>query len=86
MRRRTNSWPPLKDSRCDFRLIQSRKVGSDEAAALAKQLAADGHEPFLVFEVGSFVSSDSALESKRFADAEIGKGFVVRPVDHSTVR
>jgi hypothetical protein len=39
-----------------------------------------------VFEVGSFVSSDSPLESKRFADAEIGKEFVVRPVDHSTVR
>jgi putative aminopeptidase FrvX len=31
------------------------------------------------------VSSDSPLESKRFADAEIGKGFVIRAVDNSNI-
>jgi putative aminopeptidase FrvX len=38
-----------------------------------------------VFAIDTFVSSDSPLESKRFADAEIGKGFVVRAVDNSNI-
>ena len=38
-----------------------------------------------MFAVDTFVSSDSPLESKRFADAEIGKGFVVRAVDNSNI-
>ena len=33
----------------------------------------------------TFVSSDSPIESKRFADAEIGKGFVIRAVDNSNI-
>jgi len=41
--------------------------------------------PNFVFAVDAFVSSDSPLESKRFADAELGKGFVVRAVDNSNV-
>jgi putative aminopeptidase len=31
------------------------------------------------------VSSDSPLESKRFANAPLGKGFVVRAVDNSSI-
>jgi putative aminopeptidase len=35
--------------------------------------------------VDTFVSSDSPLEPKRFGDAEIGKGFVIRAVDNSNI-
>ena len=33
----------------------------------------------------TFVSSDSPLESPRFADAPIGKGLVIRAVDNSNI-
>src|SRR6202046_237459 len=55
------------------------------AAAVAKRLAAEGHVPDFVFAVDTFVSSDSPIESKRYADAEIGKGFVIRAVDSSNI-
>ncbi|MGH7837653.1 MAG: M20/M25/M40 family metallo-hydrolase, partial [Candidatus Binataceae bacterium] len=41
--------------------------------------------PGYVFAVDTFVSSDSPVESKRFADAVLGKGFVVRAVDNSNI-
>src|SRR5207253_1096121 len=44
-----------------------------------------GRTPDFVFAIDTFVSADSPLESKRFADAEIGKGFVVRAVDNSNI-
>jgi putative aminopeptidase FrvX len=55
------------------------------AAAAAKRLAAEGRTPDYVFAVDTFVSSDSPLESKRFADAALGKGFVIRAVDNSNI-
>jgi putative aminopeptidase FrvX len=55
------------------------------AGALATRLAAEGHEPDYVFAVDTLVSSDSPLESKRFADAQIGKGFAIRAVDDSNI-
>jgi putative aminopeptidase len=61
------------------------EVGLDGAAAYAEQAAKEGHSPDFVFAVDTFVSSDSPLESKRFGDAEVGKGFVVRAVDNSNV-
>src|SRR5574340_1479766 len=48
-------------------------------------MAAEGASPAYVFAVYTFVSSDSPLESKRFGDAEIGKGFVIRAVDNSNI-
>jgi putative aminopeptidase len=48
-------------------------------------LAAEGHIPDFVFAVDTFVSSDSPLESKRFADAKLGEGFVIRAVDNSNI-
>jgi len=53
------------------------------AAAFAEQAAKQGRGPDFVFAIDTFVSSDSPLESKRFGNAEIGKGFVVRAVDNS---
>jgi putative aminopeptidase FrvX len=48
-------------------------------------MAAEGRAPEYVFAVDTFVSSDSPLESTRFADAKVGEGFVVRAVDNSNV-
>jgi putative aminopeptidase FrvX len=62
-----------------------KEVGMKGAAAFAELAAKDERVPDFVFAVDSFVSSDSPLESKRFADAEQGKGFVVRAVDNSNV-
>jgi len=61
------------------------EVGLKGAAALAERLAKEGKTPDFVFAIDTFVSSDSRLESKRFADAEIGKGFVIRAVDNSNI-
>jgi putative aminopeptidase FrvX len=55
------------------------------AAKVAKRLADEGHLPDFVFAVDTFVSADSPIESQRFADAEIGKGFVIRAVDNSNI-
>jgi putative aminopeptidase len=59
------------------------EVGLKGAAAFAEQAAKQGRAPDFVFAIDTFVSSDSPLESKRFGNAEIGKGFVVRAVDNS---
>jgi putative aminopeptidase len=61
------------------------EVGLKGAAAVAEKMAKDGRPADFVFAIDTFVSSDSPLESKRFADAEIGKGFVVRAIDNSNI-
>jgi len=76
---------PLKDRDVTFVWSTSEEMGLVGAAALAKRLAAEGRTPDYVFAVDTFVSSDSPLESKRFADAQLGKGFVVRAVDNSNI-
>ncbi|MFZ0885048.1 MAG: M20/M25/M40 family metallo-hydrolase [Candidatus Acidiferrales bacterium] len=76
---------PLKDRDVTFVWSTGEELGLVGAAKLAKRLFADGHEPDYVFAVDTFVSSDSPIESKRFGDAEIGKGFVIRAVDNSNI-
>jgi len=76
---------PLKDRDVTFVWSTREEIGLAGAAALAKRLAAEGRVPDYVFAVDTFVSSDSPLESKRFADARLGKGFVVRAVDNSNI-
>jgi putative aminopeptidase FrvX len=61
------------------------ELGLEGAAGAAKNMAAQGHVPDYVFAVDTFVSSDSPLESKRFGDALLGHGFVVRAVDNSNI-
>ena len=61
------------------------ELGLKGAGAFAEEAAKDGRVPDFVFAIDTFVSSDSPLESKRFADAELGKGFVVRAVDNSNI-
>jgi putative aminopeptidase FrvX len=76
---------PLKDRDVTFVWSTREEVGLLGAGALAKRLAAEGRTPDYVFAVDTLVSSDSPLESKRFADAELGKGFAVRAVDSSNI-
>jgi putative aminopeptidase len=76
---------PLKDRNVTFVFSTAEEIGLNGAAAVAKRLASEGHTPDFVFAVDTFVSSDSPIESKRFADAPIGKGFLIRAVDNSNI-
>ena len=76
---------PLKDRDVTFAWSTREEIGLEGAAALAKRLAAEGRTPDYVFAVDTVVSSDSPLESKRFADVQLGKGFGIRAVDDSNI-
>lgn len=77
--------PDLPGRDVTFIWSTEEEVGLKGAAAYAEREAKNGNVPDFVFAIDTFVSSDSPLESKRFADAEIGKGFVVRAVDNSNI-
>jgi putative aminopeptidase FrvX len=77
--------PDLPGRDVTFVWSTEEEVGLKGAAALAERLSKEGQTPDFVFAIDTFVSSDSPLESKRFADAEIGKGFVIRAVDNSNI-
>ena len=76
---------PLKDRDVTFVWSTGEEEGLVGAAKLANRLAAEGHTPEFVFAVDTFVSSDSPLESKRFGDAKLGDGFVIRAIDSSNI-
>jgi putative aminopeptidase FrvX len=77
--------PDLPGRDVTFIWSTEEEVGLKGAAAYAERMAKEGRAPEFVFAIDTFVSSDSPLESKRFADAEIGKGFVIRAVDNSNI-
>jgi putative aminopeptidase FrvX len=77
--------PNLSGRDVTFIWSTSEELGLEGAAAAAKGLAAHAKAPDYVFAVDTFVSSDSPLESPRFADALLGQGFVVRAVDNSNI-
>jgi putative aminopeptidase FrvX len=77
--------PHLSGRDVTFVWSTGEELGLVGAAAVAKSMAAEGRAPEYVFAVDTFVSSDSPLESTRFADAKVGEGFVVRAVDNSNV-
>ena len=58
------------------------ETGLDGAGAIATEL---GTNVKRVYAVDTFVSSDSPLESQRFADTPIGAGAVIRALDNSSV-
>jgi putative aminopeptidase FrvX len=71
----------------DITLVWSvgEEIGLVGAQALARRLAAAGRSPNYVFAIDTFVSSDSPLESHRFADTPLGRGFVIRAADDSSL-
>ncbi len=77
--------PSLPGRDVTFVFSTGEEIGLVGAAASARKMAADGRIPDYVFAIDTFVSSDSPLESKRFADAVLGHGFVVRAVDNSSI-
>ena len=77
--------PHLDGRDVTFVWSTEEEVGLKGAAAFAEQAAKEGRTPDFVFAIDTFVSADSPLESKRFGDAEIGKGFVVRALDNSNI-
>jgi putative aminopeptidase len=77
--------PQLAGRDVTFIWSTGEEIGLVGAGAAAKKLAADDRMPQFVFAIDTFVSSDSPLESKRFAWAPLGRGFVVRAVDNSNI-
>ena len=58
------------------------EIGLEGAIALAKR-----YGPIVkrVYSVDTFVSSDSPVETTRFADAPLGRGVVIRGLDNSSI-
>jgi len=77
--------PDLPGRDVTFVWSTREELGLEGAAAFAEQAAKKKQSPDFVFAIDTFVSSDSPLESKRFGDAKIGDGFVVRAVDNSNI-
>jgi putative aminopeptidase FrvX len=77
--------PDLRGRDVTFIWSTEEELGLKGAAFFADNAAKEGRVPQYVFAIDTFVSSDSPLESKRFADAKLGAGFVVRAVDNSNV-
>ncbi|MGH8198948.1 MAG: M28 family peptidase [Steroidobacteraceae bacterium] len=75
-------WP---GRRVAFVWTTGEEVGLDGAREYAARMAKQGHPAKVVFAIDTFVSSDSPLETQRFADAVLGQGFVVRAVDDSNI-
>ena len=77
--------PELANRNITFIWSTREELGLEGAAAAAKNMAAQGRTPNYVFAIDTFVSADSPLESKRFGNAILGKGFVVRAIDNSNI-
>lgn len=70
--------PAKLHRRVTFAWSVEEEVGLNGARALAERMM-DLRE---VHPVDTFVSSDSPIESKRFADARLGQGLVIRAMDN----
>ena len=70
----------VKGKTVTFAWDVQEETGLFGASELAKTL-----KPDYVFAIDTFVSTDSPLESKRFAYLPVGKGAVVRAIDSSNV-
>ena len=77
--------PDLPGRDVTFIWSTEEEVGLKGAAVAAAHLFEGGKAPDFVFAIDTFVSNDSPLEAKRFGNAELGKGFVVRAVDNSNI-
>ncbi|HVH50091.1 MAG TPA: M20/M25/M40 family metallo-hydrolase [Candidatus Bathyarchaeia archaeon] len=77
--------PNLPGRDVTFIWSTQEEVGLKGAAVAAARMFEDGKAPDFVFAIDTFVSNDSPLEAKRFGNAKLGKGFVVRAVDNSNI-
>lgn len=76
----------IDPSKLDHKVIFMWSVREEGGLEGAKAAAAEfGPSVHRVHAVDTFVSSDSPLESQRFADAPIGQGAVMRALDNSSV-
>lgn len=80
--RALSAGPPLR-RRVIIAFSTGEELGLDGARALARLWVQ--REPATVFALDTFVSSDSPLESRRFAYAQLGRGFVIRAADNSLI-
>ena len=80
-------WSLGKDFHRDVTFVWStqEELGLLGATAFAADANAAGGIPVTVFAIDTFVSSDSPLESHRFAEGKLGKGFVIRAIDNSNI-
>ena len=72
--------PAKLKRRVTFTWATEEEVGLIGARGMAETL-----KPEFVFPVDTFVSSDSPRENRRFADARLGQGAVVRAIDRSNI-
>ncbi|MGH9487665.1 MAG: M28 family peptidase [Terriglobales bacterium] len=77
--------PSLPGRDITFAWSTGEEEGLLGATQLAANLAAAGRSPDYVFAIDTFVSSDSPVESHRYADAPLGAGFVIRAIDDSSI-
>ncbi len=61
------------------------ELGLLGAVAYAEAANKTGTIPATVFAIDTFVSSDSPIESHRYADGVLGEGFLVRAIDSSNI-
>jgi putative aminopeptidase FrvX len=73
-------WSTIRIKTVTFAWDVEEEIGLIGAQALAKIL-----KPDYVFAVDTFVSTDSPLENKRFGNAVLGKGAVLRSIDTSNI-
>jgi putative aminopeptidase FrvX len=73
-------WTKIKGKTITFAWDVEEEIGLVGAQALSKIL-----KPDYVFAVDTFVSTDSPLENKRFGNAILGKGAVLRAIDSSNI-
>jgi len=71
-------WSKIKGRTVTCAWSVEEEIGLNGAAALAKVL-----KPDYVFALDTFVSTDSPLENKRFGNAGLGQGAVLRVFDSS---
>jgi putative aminopeptidase FrvX len=71
-------WSRLKGRTVTCAWSVEEEIGLNGATAIAKIF-----KPDYVFAIDTFVSTDSPLDNKRFGDAELGKGAVLRVFDSS---
>ena len=80
-------WALGKDFSRDMTFVWStqEELGLLGAVAFATDANERHSVPDTVFAIDTFVSSDTPLESHRFADGKLGDGFVIRAIDNSNI-